>query len=458
MLEWHYPIHLTHLNLINCQVLNDWNIVYSVINNIWSLPKLTHCQLDINVIDENYSIVPTVISTTLECLSIKNLSCNCEELVNLFEHTPRLRYLDITVNEENINHPHLSFSVPLLTTLKLMYEGPFSVLKNLLENVPNLRHWTMKTKGVYVEGQQWEEIISNHLSKLKVFRLLMIYTSQDGPTFKGRLIGTYKSDFWLKKHNWYVQGHSYHQNSDQTLFLYTLPYTFHDYHIPFNETYSRSKSKLSYFNDQISYERVHHLFCKSFPTDKFRNQFPRLHHLELKLPFNDNLWTSIPTFDQLQTLDVSLSYTEAYNKDALFQLQTLLERAPQLHSLTVKSSIDSLLPLLECTNQSIVKLDFQNCNEYFNSSNCATLFLSSLGKQCKILSINVDDRMNILQLVKEIPQLQALNIQHPPDKYKTDFSSSNHDQLIRYLQYHLPSTCKITRDSTQLNKIHIWIR
>jgi hypothetical protein len=154
-------------------------------------------------------------------------------------------------------------------------------------------------------------------------------------------------------------------------------------------------------------------------------------------------------------LDISLSYTEPYNSYALFQLQTLLERAPKLHTLTVQSSIDSLLPLLECTSQSIVKLDLQNCYEYFNHSNCATLFLSSLGKQCQFLEIKVDDRMNILQLVKEIPQLQALNIQYPPDKYKTDVSSST---VISWLQYHLPSTCTITRHSTQLNKIQIWIR
>ena len=76
MIEWQYPIHLTHLNITNCRILSNWNIFYTLINNIWSLPKLTHCQLDINVVDDVYS--------TLEVLSIKNMRYNLREVISLF--------------------------------------------------------------------------------------------------------------------------------------------------------------------------------------------------------------------------------------------------------------------------------------------------------------------------------------------------------------------------------------
>jgi hypothetical protein len=462
MIEWQYPIHLTHLNITDCHILNDWNIIYSLINNIWSLPKLTHCHLDINVIDENYSFVPTVISSTLEYLSIKNIHCNFKELVHLFEYTPRLRYLDITINQKGIDHSYLSFSIPLITTLKLIYEGPFSVLTNLLQGVPDLRHWTMRTKGIRITGKQWEDIISNHMPKLKVFHFLMEFNFYYSHFLLGELVSTYTSDFWLNEHKWYIQGHHYLCEFRETNFLYTLPYAFNDYYIPFNDThFSRSESHFSNFNDQILYDHIHRLFCISSSTsiyNQFCTRFSHIHHLVLKLPFNDNFWTCIPTFDQLRILDIFLSYKEAYNKVASSELQTLFDRAPKLYSLTFKSSISSLLPLLECTSESIVKLNFENCDEYFNYSNCATLFLSSLGKQCKILSIKVDDRMNILQLVKEMSELRTLNVQHPPNKYKIDSSLSNNDKLIKWLQHELPSTCTATRDSIYPDNIRIWIR
>jgi hypothetical protein len=152
-------------------------------------------------------------------------------------------------------------------------------------------------------------------------------------------------------------------------------------------------------------------------------------------------------------LDISSSYSTAYDNDALFQLQTLLDRAPKLYSLMFKTSIDSVLPLLECISKSIIKLDLQTFDEYFDDSNCPPLFLSTLGKQCQILSIRVYNRMSILQLVKEMPQLHTLNIELPPDTDKTD-----DDQLIEWLRRQLPSICMITRDLIHLNRIQIWIR
>jgi hypothetical protein len=453
MIEWPY---LTHLNITNCQVLNDWNIGYTLIDNIWSLPKLTHCQLDINVIGETYFIVPTVISLTLESLSIKNMHCDLEELISLFEYTPRLRYLDIIMNEENVYFPPLSFSVPLITTLKITYEGPFSTLENLLESVPNLSHLTMRTKHIAATGKVWEQIISNYLPKLRIFRLLMEFYSPKSFFLLTELISAYKSDFWLKEHQWYIRCDSYRQsNGIDTVFLYTLPYAFNDYSIHLTYSYALLKPNFSNSNDQFLYRRVHHLSCTSLSPDIYHlhHRFYHIYHLVLKLPFNNSFWTSLPTFDQLRILDISFSYMEAYDKVALFQLQTLLDQAPKLYSLMFKSSIDLILPLLECTSESIIKLDFQTSDEYFDDSNCSTLFLSTLGKQCQILSIKVHDPMNILQLLKEMPQLHTLNIELPSDKYKTD-----NDQLIKWLRRQLSSTCMITRDLTYLNRIQLWIR
>lgn len=455
MIEWKYPIHLTHLNIINCQILSDWNIFYSLINNIWSLPKLTHCQLDIKFIDDIYFFVPTVISSTLKSLSIKNAQCNFEELIHLFEYTPCLEYLDITIIEKNANHPYLTFSIPLLTTLKLNYKGPISALKNLLQNVLNLHHWSMKTKNINIDGQQWADIISTYLSRLKVFHLLMEFDKHNGFFPFKDIIDTFTSDFWLNKHRWYVQGNRYGYD---VFFVYTIPYSFNDYSIPSDKPYSRKETYYSNFQDGMLYDNVHYLSCDSFPKFQFYNRFPHLHHLAIALPLIKNFWTFVPTFDQLRRLDISLSHKRIYHGDTSCQLQAILERAPKLTTLTIKSSIASLLPLLESTSKSIIKLDLQSLDQYFNHSDCATLFLSSLGKQCKILSIAVANQMNILQLVKEMPQLQTLNVKHPYNRYRIDSSSASNNQFIKWLRHQLPSTSTITRDPICPNKIRLWIR
>jgi hypothetical protein len=459
MIEWQYPIDLTHLNIKHCQILNDWNIIDSLINNIWSLNKLTHCYLDINVIDEDYSIVPTIISLSLECLSIKNLRSNVEELIHLFKFTPRLRYLDIAIKDESDNQILLS-PLPLITTLKFSYEGPFNVLKLLLENMPNLSHLAMRTENICVEGDQWADIIDNHLHQLKVFYLLMKFNRHSHAFWLYQLIETYKTLFWLEKHKWDVQGYSYNTNPDVIVYLYIVPYMFDDYHISSDNGSLNSTWTCLDNYGYISADHVHDLSCDSLPTNTYqlRQRFPNVHHLTLKLPFQDSFWFFLPTFYQLRVLDISLFYKKAYNQDASFQLQTLLGRAPKLYALAFHSSIDSLLPLLECMSASVFKLDLNGCTDYFNYTNCDTLCLSSLGKQCEILSIKVEDRMNIIQLVKEMSYLRSLNVECPPDKYKSDFSLPCKDQLILWLKYQLPSTCAITRDSSHPDRIQLWIR
>lgn len=60
--------------------------LFSLLNNIW--------------ISMMY-VQSTVFSSTLEVLSINNMRCDLREVISLVEHTPHLRYLDITINETN---------------------------------------------------------------------------------------------------------------------------------------------------------------------------------------------------------------------------------------------------------------------------------------------------------------------------------------------------------------------
>ena len=456
MIEWQYPLHLTHLNIINCRILNDWNIVYTLINNIWSLPRLTHCQLDINIVDDVYSIVPTVMSSTLEVLAIKNMRCNLRELFSLFEHTPRLRHLDISINETINDHRDFAFSLPLITTLKLTYEGSFSALRELLKNVPNVCHCAMRTKNIVVKGKSWAKIISHHLPKLKIFHLRMEFDQVDLGSTLEKFLLTYKTDFWLKVHRWHTRVHSfYSSNHQKTVLLYTLAYAFHDHEIFDSGPFGRIESCYSNLESQMSYTHVHHLSCISLPAflAPFRHRFSHVSHLFLILPFENRLWTLFPTFDHLRKLHITCSYPQTYNSHVSGQFQTFLDRAPRLRSLTFQSSINLVLPLLECIGKSITKIELQTSDEYFDWSTCKTLSLSQLAKQCHILSIKLHHRMNILQLVQKMSQIRTLNVDFPSNRYQT-----NDDQLIKWLQCQLPPTCMVAQDMTHSNRIQLWIR
>ncbi len=67
--------HLTVLNFHQCHFEYDVKKVLTVMNGIWSLSNLTHCCLDL--FDGFYYnlISPTIISCSIQNLSIKGLKC-----------------------------------------------------------------------------------------------------------------------------------------------------------------------------------------------------------------------------------------------------------------------------------------------------------------------------------------------------------------------------------------------
>ena len=54
----------------------------------------------------------------------------------------------------------LSFIIPSLTKLKINFQGELDTLKNLLENLPNILELIIEIDDIYINGYQWEEIIT----------------------------------------------------------------------------------------------------------------------------------------------------------------------------------------------------------------------------------------------------------------------------------------------------------
>ena len=205
-----------------------------------------------------YSIVPTVFSPTLEYLSIKSLHCNLEELVSLFEHTPRLQYLDITVHEKNGVSSLFDIFCSIDDDIEAHLQGSVWYTKKISWRVCQICvSGTIRTEDVDATGNHWAEILSNHLPKLKIFHLLMILPFLSGGYFRlAGLVNTYKSDFWLKKHQWYIRGHSFSPNytNETIILLYIALHIRRLFHFLSCFYHGKSESNFSNFNDQMLYE------------------------------------------------------------------------------------------------------------------------------------------------------------------------------------------------------------
>jgi hypothetical protein len=65
--------------------------------------------------------------------------------------------------------------------------------------------------------------------------------------------------------------------------------------------------------------------------------------------------------------------------------------------------------------------------------------------------------MSILEFVTKMTNLRSLNVRCEGDKH-TEQRSISDDELVNWLQDHLPSTCTITRHTRWCFDILLWIR
>ncbi|CAF1021567.1 unnamed protein product, partial [Rotaria sordida] len=114
------------------------------------------------------------------------------------------------------------------------------------------------------------------------------------------------------------------------------------------------------------------------------------------------------------------------------------------------------VPPFSNQSSSVRYLDLRGFNhsgqcQYYNDQQCSSLIRSPLGNQCEFLIIEVEKRTNIIDLVNKMNHLRALNVRCR-DRKKND------DELIKWLQARLPSTCSFAKDSRFSNDIRLWIR
>ncbi|CAF4183647.1 unnamed protein product, partial [Rotaria sp. Silwood2] len=215
--------HLIYLKISKCNFDDNMEKAQFCVNNIWNLTKLKYCYLDIPFYNDFYIPLPTIISLSLENLSIANDLFNINDLIRLFRHTPNIRNLNLKIQDTS-NDEQFPFIIPLLSKLKISFKGSLDTLKNLLQSMPNLSELIIETDGIFIDGYQWEHIIINNLNKLKVFRLLMFYKMDLEKNINeevDQLLESFQTKFWLHEHQWFVRCDS--DSEYGFTYLYTLP-------------------------------------------------------------------------------------------------------------------------------------------------------------------------------------------------------------------------------------------
>ncbi|CAF3655899.1 unnamed protein product [Rotaria sp. Silwood1] len=454
--------YFIHLNLINCNFDQKETEILYLINNIWSLSTLTHCNLDNIFVSKLLFASMPIISQSIKYLSMKNIYCPLSILFNLFQCTPSLRCIHVN-DVIGYQNEQLQPIVSSLSSMNISFSGSIYSLENLFRSVPNLYYLTIHTSSIFLNGYEWQNIIVNHLPKIKVFRLKMEFSF---PTKKNKeeqieeLLDSFRTHFWIDEHQWFIQYNYIQTNAFNCDVLYTLPYAFE------NLTYASTQlskstcpeNKMFQCFDRVKILRYlnqnQYIFNES---NTYSSRFLNVRHLEIDLPFNDQLFTII-SLDRLVSLHITLPLYSDH-----FSLEGLLDRMTHLDSLTIQhwSSIHSTL--FQMKNESIRRLVFVqsstiSSNSYFDNIECAALSNSSLGFHCDVLVVDVQHRTNILELIKMMTNLQSLTVRCKDDEWNIwSSSSAEEDELVTWLRRHLPLTCLIIRDPKKISNIQIWI-
>ena len=432
--------HLKYVQVIKCNSKCMVSMDFS--NNLWSFPQLSHCRL---VMEENFC-VPTVISLSLKYLSI---SCNewwIRQTSRLIEQSPSLEHLHIPLNNLN-DDLHVTLpTFPSITKLKLSNVRSSKVMENLVSSLPYLTYLKVDTYYLNTDGHTWAQIIDNHLPQLKIFHLRMNiqFRGRNNKEQVDQLFHSFKSEFWIEKHRWYIDCHPHYHEDNASVFVYTIPYAF-----------NRINSNILTENYLSTSDEE--------KNDSLLENLTKIVIIDVDIPLKNLFLKSVRMFCYLKWLIVS-----PHDENSSIDLQRLIDRSPCLSSLTIKQNPSIEISLIEEINGSVTRLDIRSYNWYISIELCHRFIVSSLAKQCEELLINVEHRQSIIDLVNHLDHLRVLNAQYPVvplscHRHFVSDSSRNErskDLSMKWFQDRLPQTSIICNFKSDYNSvaIHIYLR
>ena len=443
--ELHHLPHLIHLTITRHIILFNEEYDIEIIDCINRLSNLVFCHLDITNDSECCFSTPAIHSTSLKYLSLPYLECTSQQLVTFIQHTTNLQTLVTRVSNPVKILPSLPVcSFPLMKTLKLTFDGSFESIRNLLSIMPNLVHLKINILSSYINGYQWEDLISNHLSHLTTFHMKMstfTITKDSRDEEINKILQSFQNSFWLEEHQWYIQCYYSTLKSLTNVHVYTLPYSFPDLFYLDDAQVKSTCSK----NNQSSFDRVKNLYYSSNLSKRISPIYlNRIRYLYLSFPFDHLLQSILSKFDRLETLQIIL--VDRMTENDITKLQSLLDQTNNLRFLALSSWISQQIFPLELRNPSIHHLDLRGLSISYSDQFCEQLTRSPIVQQCQTLSLNLHQPLDIVQLIDRLTNLQSLIIRCADNKrMKT---------IIEFLQSNSISPSL----TSNIEEIRLWIR
>ena len=378
--------HLRYFRISKCRERTRSDMI-DLIDQLWHLPLLVHCNLEgLHLIDRLFTNL-TTISLSIRTVWIPYHTLDDKDLVNLCQHTPRLRSLRSNLT---FHDPHwLSQFVSV-----------------------SIRHLAVQITDDCLNGHQWQQIIVHHLPVIQTFRFhstSRVTDLIDPKRELHELLETFRTPFWLAERRCFVRCHLHSRlPGEEILRLYTLPYCF-DTSIDWQ---SDQWYESTCPNDDGLHAYPHVRRIKMFENGinnwtTVLRRFPNLETLELPFIRQSISWNHFPISNHLRSLIIC-----SQEKIDPCQWRLFFDRARCLHSLTVNRDLLLQLVRFNITKTSIHRLRLNYFRslpkECFNTDDCLVLADSLLGQQCEVLALDVETRSNVVYLVERMNHLRAL--------------------------------------------------
>jgi hypothetical protein len=159
--QFHHLSNLTRLYFDSCNCQNDKAGFRLIVNNIWSLPKLTYCHLDIGINEEENFCLPTKLSTSLKDLYMFRYNVTYNQIFKLFEYTSYLNSVSISFDSHNTNEDYKLSYFFMLTNLSI-YVYRLSDTSKMIFFLAKRTQFTSIGCPFVVQYNQWISMGATH--------------------------------------------------------------------------------------------------------------------------------------------------------------------------------------------------------------------------------------------------------------------------------------------------------
>jgi hypothetical protein len=355
--------------------------------------------------------IPTIqISSSITNLTISY--CSFDQLLHeIFKHAPLLKYLHIHYLSEYYNSttdsvPYKAVHLNELIISNFGYR--FEDFKRLVEYTPKLTRLEFygDTNVDMIDANQWEQLITNSLTQLKIFKFIFysIYHDDILETFN-----RFQTDFWQVQHQWYTE----YSLTEYSAVIYTIPYMFNSYTIEIGS--KRYWNQLLNTFDHIKELTVYHATIK----ESCEYHLPNVQSLIL-LPSEEYYKPNLggAAIQSLKTI-VNLTHLKHLGISVKFRLKEpgvlmkILHESPKLSSLTISvralQTFDYDPDLCECLNKMIKKLDIYKYGSPSFKSRYQLERFAKIFSNLEQFKCNIDHANDLIFLINHLPKLTNLN-------------------------------------------------